>query len=149
MNSSQTPKPSRPAKPRKPSRRRAAAKPDPAATTPDSSDADDSALQAFCSTIDLPEISFDSWERCLDHLDLRVPLWLPPADALAGGERLVSFARTSRKDPESPPARAPTSCVIQVPPGAHDGQQLTVKGQGDETAGHRGDLIVTVHLKSR
>ena len=111
------------------------------------SDTDLSALSTFCDRVHLEDMPFESWEKSLSHLDLRVPLFLPASAVALGGERQVSFSRTTRDRPEDRPVRVPVSCVVKIPQGATHGLEIRLKGQGDVLAGQAGDLIVTLHLK--
>ena len=115
---------------------------------PKLSNSDLSALDDFCQGIEYDEIPYDSWETCLEALDLSIPIWLDQAAARQGGERLVNFSRAVRETPKSRPARQPASVVIHVPPGTLDGAAIVVYGKGDILCEQAGNLIIIVHVKN-
>lgn len=102
---------------------------------------EDSDLARFCESVHLEEISFESWEVSHSDLDLRVPLFLASPDAEQGGSWPVKYSRKIDS------TRHPASQVVSFPPGSKDGQEVRVKGLGDEAHGKSGDLIVFVRIK--
>jgi DnaJ-class molecular chaperone len=74
-------------------------------------------------------------------MDLRVPFFCTRQTADAGGDHPVKYSRCVDS------ARKPTTTVVSFPPGIPDGQEVRVKGLGDEANGKLGDLIVIVRIK--
>lgn len=101
----------------------------------------DQALFEFCQSIEIEEISFESWEDSHADLDLRVPCFLAPHAASSGGDHPVKYSRSIDS------VRKPTTHVVSFPPGMQDGQEVRVCGLGDEANGKLGDLIVIVRIK--
>lgn len=101
----------------------------------------DPALEEFCQSVHIEEISFESWEESHSALDLRIPFFCSLQTAALGGDHPVKFSRCIDS------LRKPTTHVISFPPGIHDGQEVRVIGLGDEANGKLGDLIVIVRIK--
>lgn len=103
---------------------------------------EDQALRRFCQSVEIEEISFESWEGCHTDLDLRVPCFLTLHAASQGCEHPLKFSRSVDS------VRKPTTHLVSFPPGIQDGHEVRVCGLGDEANGKLGDLIVIVRIKA-
>lgn len=117
---------------------------------PDSSDlssSDISALDLFCTDLNYEEISFESWQKSLDDLDLVIPLWVSTELALCGGETVVRFHRNVQKDDTSGGAREPVSFTLTLPSATQQGDIFAYSAQGDRLADKAGDLMIIIRFK--
>ena len=118
-----------------------------ASESPDLSSADISALDRFCNDLNYEEISFESWQKTLDDLDLVVPLWVSPELASLGGEHVVRFHRNVRKGHKSAGIREPVSYTFTLPGATQAGDIFVFSAQGDRLADKAGDLIIIIRFK--
>ncbi len=102
---------------------------------------EDKALREFCQSIEIEEISFESWEGFHADLDLRVPCFLTLHAATQRCDHIVKFSRPIES------VRKPATHLVSFPPGIQDGHEVRVPGLGDEANGKLGDLIVIVRIK--
>ncbi len=102
---------------------------------------EDQALHEFCQSVQIEEISFESWDVSHSDLNLRVPFVLALPAASQGCEHAVQYSRCIDS------VRKPTTHIVSFPPGIQDGHEVRVLGLGDEANGKLGDLIVIVRIK--
>jgi hypothetical protein len=112
----------------------------------DRSDLD--ALEDFCSSLQIEEISLNEWEKVDEKLDLIVPIWISAEEALLGCERIVSFVRTIQSEKGTAPLRQKVELLVQIPIGSDESTRIRLEGQGEIKGGKTGDLIVKIALKT-
>lgn len=108
---------------------------------------DDTCLSRFCDSVQLDEISVQTWETCMSALDVSVPLFVTAAEADVGGEKTVRYSRSVAQAGDARPRREPSQVQVILPPKAADGLQLKCSGLGDVKCAVRGDLLVIVRIK--
>ena len=116
-------------------------------TPPVLSKADEDALTNFCTSVALEDVKFDEWKNHHSDLDLQIPLFLRPEEAVAGGEFEVKYSKTIHLK-GSAPKRIKACITLTVPPQAISGLQFRVLGGGDEKADLTGNLLITLRIKS-
>lgn len=105
-------------------------------------------LDEFCKAIDYDEISMETWETCLNDLEVRVPLWINPETALQGSEITVKFCRQILNSSGNGILKEVLQIVLPIPPGTKHGSTITCPGYGDRLDSVQGDLLVTIHVRT-
>jgi hypothetical protein len=107
--------------------------------------ADEDALEAFCSQIEVEEFNFESWRDLHDSLDIIIPFYISCELAQTGCTREVEFSRNvSRNGHEIQREKASVSVII--PPGIDEGWSKMLPGLGDAQDENRGDLKVIIRF---
>ena len=111
------------------------------------SKADEVTLSSFCASVSLEDVKFAEWKNHHSDLDLQIPVFLRPEEAVVGGEFEVKYSKTLYLK-GSAPKRVKACITLTVPPLAISGLQFRVVGGGDEKADLTGNLLITLRIKS-
>lgn len=107
-------------------------------------------LDAFCQDVEHDEISFEKWCGYHSSLDLSIPLFLSKEEACSGCVKTVSWTRCvieTAPQPRDSKRKIRISKEIEIPAGVIEGQQIILKGQGDQKDGSCGNLRIIIRYK--
>lgn len=124
-------------------------KPDSSPPATPEQNADEQALQEFCSAVHYEEMSFENWCHKHKKLDLEIPIFVTRTQLSATFRTVVKLSRTIRTHSAQghQEKREKIEREVVLGPDTDCKKKIKIKGLGDVDGDQAGDLWIIIKIK--